>query len=59
MRSAKGGLCRHGNGGRHRHAERGAGKSGGGWRVASAVDAQVGGASQRERRLGAGETSRI
>ena len=43
------------NGGRRRHTERGAGTSGGGWRVAGAGDVQVGGVSHQERRWGAGE----
>ena len=45
-----GGVRQHMNGGRCRHAERGAGTSGGGWRVAGASDTQVGGALHREKR---------
>ena len=36
------------NGGRRRHAERGAELSGGGWRVAGVDDVQVDGVSRRE-----------
>ena len=39
-----------GNGGRRRHAEQGAGKSGGGCWVSGAGDVQVGGALHWERR---------
>ena len=44
-----------GSGSRCRHALRGTGTSDRGWQVAGAGDAQLGGASHRERRWGAGE----
>ena len=54
-RAAKGGANRHRNSSRLRHAARGAGISGVGWRAAAgAGDVQVGGASHQERRWGAG-----
>ena len=46
------------NGGRSRHAERGAGTSGGGWRVAGAGNVQMVSALHRERRCGAGVNER-
>ena len=45
-----------GNGGRRRHAEQGAGTSNIGWRMAGTGSTQVRGASNQERRWGAGET---
>ena len=50
-----GGYNSHRNGGRLRHALRGAETSGGGCRVAGAGNVQVGGALRQERRWGAGE----
>ena len=54
-RVEKGGANRHGNDSRCRHAARGVGTSGGGWRAVGVGDVQMGGASHRERRWGAGE----
>ena len=53
-----GGHTVTGNGGRRRHADRGAEISVGGWRVVGAGDVQVDGASLRERRWGAGARER-
>ena len=60
-RTTKGGANRHGNGSRRRHAARGAGTSGGGWRAAGAGDVNVlvCVASHQERRWGAGEIERV
>ena len=47
-----------GNGGRRRHAARGADASGGGWRVAGVGNVQVDGAPHRGRRWVEGATER-
>ena len=54
-RDAKGGANRHGNGSRRRHVAQGSGTSGGGWWAAGTGNVHVGGASHRERILGAGK----
>ena len=45
MRATKGGRTDAGNGGIYRHAEKGAEKSGRGWRVVGVSDVQVDGVS--------------
>ena len=45
----------NGNGSKRRHEAQGVGTSGRGWQAAVADDIQVGGASHRERRWGAGK----
>ena len=54
-RAANGGVKRHGNSSRRKHAAQGTGTSGGGWRETSEGGFQVGGASHQERRWGEGE----
>ena len=55
---AKGGANGSGRRGRRRHVVRGAGTSGGGWRVVGTGDVQVDVVMFRERRWGAGMTER-